>query len=224
MYICDAFSVQKRINTAGLGLLSLERPVCEAGLWLAAENVTPGAFPTLKGGLAVPRLFLRAAWLVLNMYVLPFGECCTCYAERTGLTGPSTRRRWVSNGPPGAEALHTGCCASLLESVLCVMPCVRVRGEPLEACAWIPPDPGPLPYDPAMHPSPVAALDLSYEYRPAPSSTSPLSKRPPGAALGIPNTSFNSRALSVKQQRLSLLRPCSPQRTQRRGLRFTGTY
>lgn len=71
---------------------------------------------------------------------------------------------------------------------------------------------------------PVAALDLSYEYRPAPSSTSPLSKRPPGAALGIPNTSFNSRALSVKQQRLSLLRPCSPQRTQRRGLRFTGTY
>lgn len=137
MYICDAFSVQKRINTAGLGLLSLERPVCEAGLWLAAGNVTPGAFPTLKGGLAVPRLFLRAAWLVLNMYVLPFGESCTCYAERAGLTGPSTRRRWVSNGPPGAEALHTGCCASLLESVLCVMPCVRVRGEPLEACAWI---------------------------------------------------------------------------------------
>lgn len=63
MYICDAFSVQKRINTAGLELLSLERPVCEAGLWLAAGNVTPGAFPTLKGGLAVPRLFLRAAWL-----------------------------------------------------------------------------------------------------------------------------------------------------------------
>lgn len=128
MYICDAFSVQKRINTAGLGLLSLERPVCEAGLWLAAGNVTPGAFPTLKGGLAVPRLFLRAAWLVLNMYVLPFGESCTCYAERAGLTGPSTRRRWVSNGPPGAEALHTGCCASLLESVLCVMLRVRVRG------------------------------------------------------------------------------------------------
>lgn len=54
---CDAYSVQKRNNRAGLGLLSLERPVCEAGLWLASGNVTPGVFPTFKGRLTVPRLF-----------------------------------------------------------------------------------------------------------------------------------------------------------------------
>ena len=55
--------MQRRVNIAGLRLLSLERLI---GPWLASENLDLRRVPSiLTGWLTVPR-FVRAMWVMLN--------------------------------------------------------------------------------------------------------------------------------------------------------------
>lgn len=62
---CLFTGVQKRANTAGLILLSLEKPTCKVGLWPACGNVDLGRVPSIPWWVTVPKL-VQTVWLMLN--------------------------------------------------------------------------------------------------------------------------------------------------------------